>query len=130
MTARDEISKLTNAWYGFGLFSGILTVVMNGIGVFSILGAAFSTITSFVMTYVIGRLLLNRSGLTRFVVVVFAGLGSIFGVLGTGRCVYGFFSEWSLTMLVMAGLTLCGVWMNVRSLRVLLSKPVRAYFAG
>jgi len=122
VTAKDKIQKLTNAWYGFAFFVGIANLLINGIGFFSISAAAVSTFISFVWTFVLGRLLLKKSSLTRTVLVVLSAISVVLGVLGAG----------SLVMkgeLVMSGLMALSVYMNGRSFRVLTDKSVKAYFA-
>ena len=39
---KAKIEGLTNAWYGFAVFSAIFSLVTNGIGVFSIVSTALS----------------------------------------------------------------------------------------
>ena len=128
MTAKEKIEKLTHAWYGADLVAGIASILMNGIGVFSILIAGFSTVVSFVFTFVIGRLLVNRISLARYSLIFFSGLFAILGVLSVGRMALAFFTEWSLSYLGYALFAAMGVYMNGRSFRVLTDKSVAAYF--
>lgn len=129
MTAREKIEKLTHAWYGFDLFAGAIGLLMGGIGVFSLVWAALSTASSLAITYVIGRKLVNKSSLTRSAMIVVAFLGSVLGVFGLVKTGMDFFDDWSLG-LVWRGVLIGGaVSMYARSLRVLLDKSVKAYFA-
>ena len=90
MDAKEKLEKLTNSWYGFAVFTGVATFLMNGIGIFSAIGAAISVFVSWVFTFAIGRLLLRKSSLTRWVLVVLGGLSVIaqsIGVAANGSLV-------------------------------------------
>jgi hypothetical protein len=126
MTARDKIENLTHAWYGFALFSSVASLLMNGIGVFSIIGTIVSLFVSFLITFFIGRALVNKSRFVRVVVMTLSGLFGVLGVVGIGSALFQ--SEWSLTLFLAIGLGAVGVYMQFRSLLVLSS--VRAYFAS
>ena len=102
---------------------------MRGLGVFSILGAAFSTVFSLVVSFAFGRLLLGGSSLTRVLLGVFSALGVIVGVLGVGQMLYAFFGDWSFSLLGYAALGAAGVSVNVKSFRVLTDETVKAHFA-
>jgi hypothetical protein len=129
MNAKQKIENLTHTWYGFTVFMGAMQLLINGIGVFSILSAAFSTVFSLVVSFAFGRLLLGGSSLTRVLLVVFSAIGAILGVLGAGQMIYAFFGEWSFALLGYAALALVGVSVNVKSFRVLTDKTVKAHFA-
>ncbi len=121
MTAKEKIQKLTDAWYGFALFVGIANLVVNGIGVFSLVSAAISMFVSCVWTYVLGRLLLRKSSLTRVVLVVLSAICVVAGTLGAGKlAIEG--------EIVMALLMVVAVYMHGRSFRVLTDRAVKAYF--
>ncbi len=129
MTAKEKIQNLTTAWYGFALFTGLATLLMNGIGFFSMIAAAMSTGFSIVVAFAVCRLLIGKSSLTRVVLVVLSALSTLLGVLATGRFVVSFFGSWSFSLLGYAVMALAGVYMNARSFRVLTDKSVKAYFA-
>jgi hypothetical protein len=128
MTAKQKIEQLTNAWYGFALVTGLLTLAQNGIGFFSLLTAAGSTLFSFFLTWFLGRRLLARSGFWRTILVVFSGLGILFGTLGAARLAWGFVGTWSLSMLLGSVCAVVLVSMYVRSWRTLRDPGVVAYF--
>ena len=128
MTGQKKIEQLTDSWYGFAIFAGIMAVVANGIGILTIGFAAFSTVFSLFITFLIGRSLRNKNGITRFVLLVLAPLSAILGVFGVWRMMGMFFDLWSWTMLVNAFVSAVGVYMNAKSLRVLLDGSVAAHF--
>lgn len=129
MTGKEKIEKLTNSWYGFALFTGIATIFINGIGVFSILGAIVSTFISFLITFFFGRLLLKKSSFARYFLIVLSGIFAVLGVVGVGGAVYNFFGEWSLSLLVYAGFAAISVYQYAKSFNVLTDKSVKGYFA-
>lgn len=129
MTAKQKIENLTHTWYGFTVFMGALQLLVNGLGVFSILGAAFSTVLSLVLSFAFGRLLLGGSSLTRVLLVVFSTFGAILGTLAAGQALYTFFGDWSFALLGYATLALVSVSVHVKSFRVLTDKSVKAHCA-
>jgi uncharacterized membrane protein YuzA (DUF378 family) len=128
MTAEDRIKNLTNAWYGFAILSGAAGIVLNGIGLFSVLSGAFSTAVSLLITYWLGRALLGRSSFTRVLLMILSGLMFFVGLLGSGKLVLAFFGEWQFSLLAYAALGLAGVYMNGKSFATLSNKQVKAYF--
>jgi len=129
MNAKQKIENLTHTWYGFTVFMGAVQLLVNGLGFFSLLGAAFSTVFSLVVSFAFGRLLLGGSSLTRVLLVVFSALGIVAGVLGVGQMFYAFFGDWSFSLLGYAALGIAGVSVNVKSFRVLTDATVKAHFA-
>ncbi len=129
MTAREQIERLTNAWYGFALVTGVFTLLQSGIGFFSILTAAASTVFSFVLTWFFGRRLLARSSFWRSLLLVVSSFGMIFGTLGAARLGWAFLQHWSLSALIAAFAAGALASMYFRSFRVLTDKTVKAYFA-
>ncbi len=127
MSARQKIEELTNAWYGFAVFAAIVSVVQNGIGIFSLFFTVVSTVFSFVLTWFLGRRLLARSSLTRMVLLVLSTLSACFGVLAVGKLALAFFGSWSFGLLFTIVLSAGSVMMNVRSLRVLTDSSVKSY---
>ena len=130
MTARQKIEGLTNSWYGYAVFGAALSLWNNGIGFFSLIGTAGSFLFSVILTWFIGRRLLNRSTLTRVILVVVTALSSIFGSIGVAKMGWTFFQTWSFSVALYAALTAVGVYMNARSFKVLTDKSVKAYFEG
>ncbi len=130
MMAKEKIEKLTNAWYGFDLFYSVIGFVfISGIGIFSAVGSLIGLAISLLITFWIGRSLIKKSSMTRTILIVFSALLMVLGVLGTGRLVWAFASEWSLSLLGYAALSVINVYMYARSINTLTDKSVRAYFA-
>jgi hypothetical protein len=127
MSGREKIEKLTQAWYGFAVFSAVWSLLNNGLGLFSILGAVGSMLVSFVITYFIGRALRNRSSFTRFVLLVLSGLSSVFGAIGVVRLGYAFVQSWSLQVISLMVFAAASLMINVRSFRTLRDASVKAY---
>ena len=131
MDGKAKIEALTNAWYGYTLFAGLVNVVgaLLGARVFGFVAipivVAFSVFSLFV-AWVIGRLLLNRSRLTRLVVLVLSAFGLLLNAGGMWRYAAG---PWNValvpTVLVMGS----AMWMQLRTLRTLLDRRVTRYFA-
>ncbi len=129
MTARQKIEQLTNAWYGYVTFSAIASLFKDGIpGLFSIIWAAMGLCFSLFITWFIGRRLLAKSSLTRFLLLLVTGIGSIFGTIGAGKMALTFVRTWELGMLGAAAFLGIAVYMHVRSFRTLVDSSVRAYF--
>ena len=129
MSAREKIEGLTNTWYAYGPIAGLMSLMQNGIGFFSILIAGGSTLFSFVLTYFFGKRLLAKSGLTRMFLLVVSAIAMCLGTLGTARLGWAFLHDWSMTLLVQAVFTGSSAYMNIRSFRVLTDSSVKAYFA-
>lgn len=129
MDAKEKLEKLTNSWYGFAVFTGAVTFLTNGIGIFSAIGAAVSVFISWVFTFAIGRLLMRKSSLTRWVLIVLGGLSVVVGVVGIAGGLYTFVTESSLTYLLYAGYVSIAVYQHGKSINVLTDKTVKGYFA-
>lgn len=129
MDAKAKLEKLTNSWYGFALFSGVVTFFANGIGLFSAIGAAISVFVSLVFTFAIGRLLMRKSSLTRWVLIVLGGLSVIVGFLGIAGGLYTFVTELSVTYLLYSVYAAIAVYQHGKSVNVLTDKTVKGYFA-
>jgi hypothetical protein len=127
MSAQAKIEKLTNSWYGFNLFAGVMSLLMGGIGFFSMVWAALSTAFTLVVTYIIGRKLMNRSSLTRSLLLVASTVLVVLGVVGLVLSVLHF--EFSVRFLLRTILVGTAVSMHVKSIRVLTDRDVKAYFA-
>lgn len=128
MTAREKIEKLTEGWYGFTLFAGVLTLLQNGLGFFSLLFGAASVLFSLFITFLVGRWLLSKSSLARFVVLCLSALGLVAGSLGTLKMGGELLSSWSFGLILQLVVVVGGVLMNLRSLRTLTDSSVKAYF--
>ena len=130
MNGKAKLEGLVNAWYGFTLFAAIVNVVtaVLGSGFFAGLTVPFVIgilLFSFFVTWVIGKLLLAKSGIMRFVLLVLSPLFVLAGALSLWRFIS---APWSFSAIVAALMTGCGVWMQLRSIRTLLDRNVKAYF--
>lgn len=126
MTATAKLENLTHSWYGFAVFTAVWSILTNGFGLFRLVYTAAALAFSVFVTFLLGRALLNRSGLVRMVLVVLSALGTAFGVLGIVTRI--FMSSWSFGLLATLVLAAAGVYMNFRSLRVLTDNSVKVYF--
>lgn len=130
MTARQKIEQLTHAWYGYVMFSAIASLFRDGIpGVFSIIWAAMGLAFSLFVTWFIGRRLLAKSSLTRFILLIVTGLGTAFGAWGVGKSALMFVRTWEFGVLGAAVFLGISVYMHARSFRTLVDSSVRSYFA-
>ena len=130
MTATQKIEGLVNSWYGYAVFGAALSLWNNGIGFFPLMGTAASFVFSIFLTWFIGRRLMNKSSLMRLIMVVVTGLSSVFGSVATAKMGWSFFQTYSVGVLLYSALLAVGVYMNVKSFRVLTDKSVKAYITG
>jgi len=128
MTAKEKIESLTNGWYGFAVFSAVFYVLRKGIGPISLMWNFASFLFALVFVFFIGRRLIAKGHLTRFILQVGSAIGTLAGTLGAGRMVFAFFGNWSFGLLLDAVAATVLVYMHARSFRVLTDKSVRAYF--
>jgi ABC-type sulfate transport system permease subunit len=129
MSAREQLQKVTNGWYSIALLGAVANVLMNGLGIFTIVWAVLSTGFMFVITWWIGRKLLNRSSLMRSVCIVLSVLGSVLGVLAIFALGKALFEGASLfDTAIELGLTGMGLSMNFRTFRTLTDANVKSYF--
>ena len=128
MGGKAKIEGLTNSWYGFAVFSAICSVLIGGIGFFSIGAAVVGLLFSWVVTFFFGRALVGRSSLVRMFLLCFSGLFMVLGVLGTASSAWSFMTSWELSKLTYAGYTAVLSWMYARSFRTLTDSSVKAYF--
>lgn len=128
MTAREKIEELNNSWYGFAVFSALVSLLHNGIGIFSLIMTVFSTVVSFIITWFLGGRLLARSSFFRALILFFSCVGTVFGVLGVAKLGAAFLANWSFGGLLMIVLAAGAVFMHVRTFRVLTDSSVKSYF--
>jgi len=128
MSAHKKLEQLTDSWYGFTFFAAVVSLLSNGIGIFSLFFTIGSTLFSLFITYLIGRSLQKKNGLTRVVLIVLSAIGACLGVLGVLKLGGAFLGDWSFGALLNIVVTVAGVFMNVRSFRVLTDRTVKAYF--
>jgi hypothetical protein len=129
MTARQKIEWITNNWYGFAVVSALVSVFTGGLDVirtpFTIAGLAMSL----GLTWMFGKLLLGKSSMTRFVLVVVSVLGVLFHGLAIAWHAWSFFGRWELALLFKAGFSILCVMMHGRSFAVLTDREVKGYIA-
>jgi len=128
MTAREKIERLTNSWYGYNLVIGVISLLWGGIGIFSIVWTALSLAFTFTVTYIIGRKLLNRSSLTRSILLVISTVASLLLTVGLVFRVLNF--ELSFAFAMQTAFAVTSLSMHVKSLRVLTDKSVKSYFVA
>ncbi len=127
MTGKAKIEQLTNSWYGFAVFSAIGSIIMNGIGFLSIGGAFVGLVVSWIVTFLLGRALLNRSSLVRSLLILTSGLFTVLGALAVGRSTWTFVQTWEPGVLAGAAYSAVSVWMQARSFRTLTDASVKSY---
>ena len=130
MTATQKIEGLINSWYGYAVFGAALRLWDNGIGPMSLITTAGAFCFWILVTWFIGRRLMNKSSLMRLIMVVVTGLSSVFGSVATAKMGWSFFQTYSVGVLLYSALLAVGVYMNVKSFRVLTDKSVKAYITG
>lgn len=128
MSGKAKIEGLTNSWYGFAVFSAVCSVLMSGIGILSIALAIGGLLFSWFLTFLIGRALIKKSSLTRFLLLFISGLVAILGTIGTGKAAWSFIQSWQLSVLAYGAYTAVSTWMHARSFRTLMDSSVKAYF--
>jgi hypothetical protein len=128
MTGKAKIEGLTNSWYGFAVFSAICSVLMNGIGFFSIGGALVGLVVSWIITFCLGKALLGKSSFTRAILILLSGLLTVLGTLGVAKMTWTFVQTWQLSVLAAAAYSAVNTWMNAKSFRTLTDSSVKAYF--
>jgi hypothetical protein len=128
MTGKAKIEGLTNAWYGFAVFSAAAAILGNGIGVWSLGKAVVGLLFSWVLTFFLGRSLLKKSSLVRSILIIVSALSSVLGMISAGKDALAFVSSWELSLLGAIVYSGAAAWMNIRSFRTLTDPSVKAYF--
>ncbi|MGE0785241.1 MAG: hypothetical protein AB7S26_06100 [Sandaracinaceae bacterium] len=103
MTARDKIQGLTIAWYLYTLAGGAGSILMNGIGPISLMVTVLVTTFWLAVTFLIGRSLERRNGLTRAVMIGMSGLGAIIAPFMAWQVLAALYHQASFNV-VLAGL--------------------------
>ena len=153
MTARAQIEKLTNTWYGYYAFMAVVSLVLSFtssvshgvsalfdlslLGVFaSGVGAVFSTVMTvgwlvitLLMAAFFGNRLLKKSSFWRMFLLLFSAVFMFFGVLGALSGAWHFLGAWSLASLLSVAASALNVWMLWSSWQTLTSSEVKSYFA-
>jgi len=128
MTARAKIEELTNGWYGLAAFGAVVSVLQNGIGIFSLFFTIMALCFSLFVTFFLGRRLLARSSLTRMVLLVLSAVLGVLGSLGVVKLIWAFFGSFSFGLLLTAAVAAATVLMHFRSFRTLTDSSVKSYF--
>ena len=128
MSGKAKIEALTNSWYGFAVFSAVCSVLIKGIGFFSIAWAIIGLVFSWILTFFLGRALVRKSSFTRTILNLFSGLFSALGTIAAAKMTWAFVHDWELSLLLTAGYGAVNTWMNVKSFRTLTDSSVKAYF--
>lgn len=153
MTARAQIEKLTNTWYGYYAFMAAVSLVLSFtasvshgvsalfdlslLGVFaSGVGAIFSAVMTvgwlvitLLLTAFFGNRLLNKSSFWRLFLLLFSAVFMFFGVFGVLSGAWHFLGAWSLASLAALASSALNVYMLWSSWQVLTSSEVKSYFA-
>ena len=124
MTARTKLEELTYSWYGYALVSALVTLFTGGFGIFSIFIAAGSLAFSLFVTFIIGRALVKKSSVVRFLMIGLSAIGIFLGPIAA----FVMFS-FSLAGLVKFALSIASVALSYRSFSTLREPTVRSYFA-
>lgn len=130
MKGKSKIEGLTSEWYGFTVFSFLVNglLALFGTGVFAVVAVPLVigfAVIALAINWGIGRLLINKSSLTRIVLLVLQPIGIVCGGLYVWELVTG---PWSIGMALNMLVAVAGTWMYVHSFMTLLDKDVRAYF--
>ncbi len=153
MTARAQIEKLTNTWYGYhtfvalvGLVVGFTSSVSAGIsslfdfsllgavahgvvGIFSAVMSVFWLLITLALTAFFGNRLLKKSYFWRLFLLLASAVFMFFGVIGVLSGAWSFLGSWSLMKLLNVAVSGMNVWMLWSSWKTLTSSEVKAYFA-
>lgn len=129
MGAREKLQNLTLLWIGYSVVSsGLMFFLRGSFGFWNIVVTSVSLLVGVGITVLIGRALVNKNGLVRALVVLLAGIGTGLAAIGLGKLLLLFVTTWSLSLFWPFVALTAVIWMNVHSLRVLFSRPVRRYF--
>ncbi len=124
MTARTKLEELTYSWYGYALVTAVVTLLTGGFGLFSIFLAAGALAFRFFMTFIIGRALVKKSGVVRFLMLCVSVIGMVLGPIAA----FVFF-KFSFAGLVGSAMWIAHVALAYRSFSTLREPSVRSYFA-
>jgi len=127
MSGKAKIESLTNTWYGYAVFSAAVALLGRGIGFFSILWTGLGLLATLFGMFLIGRALTKKSSLVRALLICITSITSVLGAIATGKMALTFISSFELSVLATAALAALGVYMNAKSLKVLLDPQVKAY---
>ena len=128
-TARGQIENLTNTWYGYAVCSAGVGLLSKGIGLFSILGTTVGLLFSLGFIWFLGRRLMNKGQMTRWLLIAASGLFTCLGTWGAAQSSWAFVHNFAWQDVVMAVSSAVSAWMMAKSFRVLTGASVKQYFA-
>lgn len=129
-TARQKIEGLTHSWYGWTAFTSLLALWDRGIGIISLFLTGAGFLLSCLVIWFLGNRLVNKSSLTRVLLVVLSAIVSVLGTIGTAKLGWTFINTLSLSVALQAAFTGLGVYMHARSFKVLTDSSVKTYIGG
>lgn len=129
MNARAKIENLTNTWYGFTVFLAAANLLRDGIGLWNLITSGIGLFFSLLVVFFLGRRLLGKGHITRFLLIIGSGLFGVFGAWGAAKAGWAFVHVWELRLIVAAASSAITSWMMAKSFRVLTDASVKAYFA-
>jgi hypothetical protein len=124
---KKALENLTHGWYGAIVVAAGLGYVFTSTG---LIGTIIGLVISLGIVTIIGRKLASGSSAVRLFCLVMSVLGLAGHAWGVYRGTVSFFSSFSLMYLAMAAVSVLYVYMNFRSLRVLVRKDVREHCKG
>lgn len=128
MGAKAKLETLTNTWYGFTLFSAVVGLLSNGIGLWSIFWSVVSLGFSLAWVWFLGNRLQNKSRFWRFFLIVASGLMTGLSVVGAAKATWMFVHVWELKLIAAAAISAIYGWVMAKSFRTLTDSSVKAYF--
>ncbi len=111
-TARQKIEGLTHSWYGWTAFTSLLALWDRGIGIISLFLTGVGFLLSCLVIWFLGNRLVNKSSLTRVLLVVLSAIVSVLGTIGTAKLGWTFINTFSLSVALQAAFTGLGVYMH------------------
>jgi len=128
MSGKAKIENLTNTWYGFAVLTAVYTLLERGIGLFSLIWGGLGLLVSWFFVYLWGRSLLNKSSLSRMILIGVSGVCTLLGAYGAAQASWMFVHAWELKLVVTALYSAANAWIMAKSFRTLTDSSVKAYF--
>jgi len=128
MSAREKITNLTMLWIFYGAATSALSVLTSGFGFWSFVTSGIGLLIGIAINVAIGKALMNRNNIVRWVVAIVAAGMLGLGVMALGKLGLLFIGTWSFRLLIPAAMLVPMLAMEVHSLRVLFSSEVRSHF--
>lgn len=124
MDGKTKIKALTRTWHGVMLLQA--AYIFYSVGLFSSMTSlVFGTVT----VYVLGRLLLGGSSLTRIVLVALSAIGILGSGFAAANGAWAFVHEASFGLIVTVAFAIFTFSLYLHSLRVLMNKAVKAHIS-